>query len=267
MGAKKKKIFLRQYNNSKMEIYKYIVIDDEYPSHLVVKYQFKRYSNYECVGLYFDPSEALKFVENHEVDLIFLDIEMPKMNGFQFIEALKKRVFVVFLTAFEEKYSLKAHEFFYDKDLVIFTNKSQFSFNLPKIITRFEKMYAEKVVINRVNQLTKNNIDTFPKKVKKNFIQLQDIVYIMIVGHNAILKMKCGEEHIFRMSLLELLSFLPVDTFLRVNRNIIIHVRYVTALTEFTVCVGDKHFFISTRRRKEVVPILQTYVKKMVNNY
>jgi|GEM_PF-1323850 len=249
-----------------MKKFKYVVIDDEFPSHLTVCQYFKAYPNYKCAATFFDPKKALLFLQEHKIDLIFLDIEMPEMNGFQFLEALKKNIFVVILTAYPEKYSLDAHNY-YEKDLVFFSNKAQFLYYFPKIIARFEKMHIEKEMINRINQLSKNEIHTFPKMYKNKPILLVDILMVTVYGHNIVLKMRNGEEIIFRMTLRELIGFLPANNFLQITRNIIINILQITAFTDTTVCLDDKHLQISTRRQKEIVQILRAQKQELYKNY
>jgi len=240
-----------------MKNYKYIVVDDELPALVVVKHYLKKYPNYVCAAIFSDPLKALEFIQKNEIDLIFLDIDMPLMDGFQFLETLNKRIFVVFITAYPDRFSFDAHQY-YDKDLVFFANKAQFSYYLPKIIIRFEKMYNEKEIINRVHSITENKIQTFPIMLNKKAIPLQDIIHILVIGHNIVLKMTNNEELVYRISFKELIKILPPQLFLRISRNRIINIFHVTAFTNTTVCVGDEHFGISLKCRKEIVAQLQS---------
>jgi len=249
-----------------MKNFKYIVIDDEYPSHLLVQHHFRAYLNYTCIATFFDPKMALSFLREHEIDLIFLDIKMPEMDGFQFLEALEKNIFVVLFTAYPEKYSLNAHDYI-DKNLVFFFQKAQFLYYLPRIITRFEKLYEEKEIINKINQLFNNEIYTFPKKINNKPILLADIVFITVIKHNIVLKMKNGEEIIDRLTLCELMSFLPSDIFLQIRRNTIINIISVTAFTDTTICLEDQHFRISTRRQKAVIQTLKKQIHELYGDY
>ena len=250
------------HKKNKMKKYKYIIVDDEYPSHKVVQQQLKTNPKYTCAASFYDPEEALAFIQEHEIDLIFLDIEMPKMNGFQFLEALKKEIYIIILTGYSDRHSQYAHNYYIDKELVFFSNKSQFSYYLPKILVRFEKMYDEKEMLNRINQLSKNEILTFPKNFNNNPILLNDIAQITIIGHNMVLTMKNEEEIVYRMTLRELTQFLP-DTFLQIRRNIIINTMYITAFTNTTICLGTRHLPISIRMQKIVVPILKKQKREL----
>jgi len=249
-----------------MKNFKYIVIDDEYPSHLIVRHHFKAHLDYTCIATFFDPKMALSFLQEHEIDLIFLDIKMPGMDGFQFLEALKKNIFVVFFTAYPEEYSLNAHNYI-DKNMVFFSNKAQFSHYLPRILAHFEKIHEEKEIINKINQLFNNEIYTFPKKINNKPILLADIVFITVIKHNIVLKMKNGEEIIDRLTLCELMSFLPSDIFLQIRRNTIINIISVTAFTDTTICLEDQHFRISTRRQKTVIQTLKKQMHELYGSY
>jgi len=239
-----------------MKNYRYIVVDDDVPSQITVKNYLKKFSNYLCAATFSDPLKALEFIQKNEIDLIFLDIDMPLMDGFQFLETLNKRIFVVFITAYPDRFSFDAHRY-YDKDLVFFANKAQFSYYLPKIINRFEKMHNEKEIIKKVHSITENEIKTFPIMLNNKSIPLKEIIHITIVGHNSVLKMKNGEELIYRISFKELIKILPPKLFLKISRNRIIHIIHVTAFTNTTVCVGDEHFGIPLKCRKEVVDQLK----------
>jgi len=245
-----------------MEKFKYIIIDDEQPTHIMVQYHFRGYQEYSFEASFYDPEMALIFLQENDVDLIFLDIRMPKMNGFQFLEKLNKEVFVVILTAYPDKYSLDAHNYI-DKDLVFFSDKAQFPYYFSKILKRFEKMYEEKSMIDRIYQLSKNEIYTFPKTYHKESIPLKDILFFTIVEHNIVLQLKNGQEEICRMSLKQLMEILPAEGFLQIDRHIVINTMYITAYTSTTVCVEEYHFSISARRREEVLAFLQAQKEKL----
>jgi len=244
-----------------MDKYKCIIIDDEFPSQIAISKQLKKIPNITCIATFDNPVEALSFLQVNQIDLIFLDIEMPRMNGFQFLETLKQDIFVVLLTAYESKYGLEAHKYFYDENLIIFTNKAQVSFYLPKIIDKFERVHRERKIIHRISKLSKNETHTFPKKINNQTILFSDIRIIKVVGHYIALMMKNNEEHIFRMSLKELLIFLPEKLFFRIKRNTIINIIYVTALNETTVSLDNDHFIVSLKFNPEIISDLKSAIR------
>ena len=88
---------------------KTILIDDEALARDIVKHYLKAFPNIQIVAECSDGFEGLKAIAQHQPDLIFLDIQMPKISGFEMLELVEKRPAVIFTTAFDE-YAIKAFE-------------------------------------------------------------------------------------------------------------------------------------------------------------
>lgn len=86
-----------------------ILIDDEALARDIVKHYLKAFPNIEVVTECSDGFEGLKAITQHQPDLIFLDIQMPKISGFEMLELVENRPAVIFTTAFDE-YAIKAFE-------------------------------------------------------------------------------------------------------------------------------------------------------------
>lgn len=90
-------------------MYKVIVIDDEPLARALIIKLLQQYPNFEVVDECPDGFEAFKSIQKHNPDLLFLDIQMPRINGFELLEMLDKAPAVIFTTAFDE-YAMKAFE-------------------------------------------------------------------------------------------------------------------------------------------------------------
>jgi len=88
---------------------KTILIDDEALARDVVKHYLQSYPDIEIVAECSDGFEGLKAITQHQPDFIFLDIQMPKISGFEMLELVEKHPAVIFTTAFDE-YAIKAFE-------------------------------------------------------------------------------------------------------------------------------------------------------------
>jgi two-component system LytT family response regulator len=88
---------------------KIIIIDDEPLARSIVREFLQNYPELDIVQECNDGFEGVKAIQQHEPDLIFLDIQMPKINGFEMLELLDQRPAVIFTTAFDE-YAIKAFE-------------------------------------------------------------------------------------------------------------------------------------------------------------
>jgi two-component system, LytTR family, response regulator len=90
-------------------MYKVILIDDEHLARQLIGSYLQRHPGFEVVAECADGFEGFKAIQEHQPDLIFLDIQMPRLNGFEMLELLDRKPSVVFTTAFDE-YALKAFE-------------------------------------------------------------------------------------------------------------------------------------------------------------
>ena len=88
---------------------KVIIIDDEPLARSIVKEYLQKHPQLEIMQECNDGFEGLKAIQQHQPDLIFLDIQMPKINGFEMLELIEQPPAVIFATAFDE-YAIKAFE-------------------------------------------------------------------------------------------------------------------------------------------------------------
>src|SRR6476660_4629177 len=86
-----------------------IIIDDEPLARSIVKEYLQSYDEIKIIAECNDGFEGLKAIQQHEPDLIFLDIQMPKINGFEMLELVDQPPAVIFTTAFDE-YAIRAFE-------------------------------------------------------------------------------------------------------------------------------------------------------------
>ena len=88
---------------------KVIIVDDEPLARSIIKEYLLHHPDMELVAECADGFEGVKMIQQHQPDLIFLDIQMPKINGFEMLELLEQPPAVIFTTAFDE-YAIKAFE-------------------------------------------------------------------------------------------------------------------------------------------------------------
>ena len=106
---------------------KCIIIDDEPLAAEVVENYLKEFSNIEHIGSYTNPLEALEIIESGVVEAVFIDINMPKMNGLEFIRSIDSKPSFIITTAYRE-YAVES----YDLDVLDYLVKP-IPFNLSLI--------------------------------------------------------------------------------------------------------------------------------------
>ncbi len=87
-----------------------LIIEDQLPAQRILERYINELPNLELMGSYTDPLAALDYLRDHPVDLLFLDIHLPKLSGMDFIKVLPYRPRIILTTAFSE-YALEGYEY------------------------------------------------------------------------------------------------------------------------------------------------------------
>ena len=183
--------------------------------------------------------EAIEIIQKNKVDLIFLDIQMPDINGIQLLKSIKYKPMVIFTTAFEQ-YALES----YDLDVIDYLLK-------PIPFDRFVKAANKAMEYHHLRnnpqttsaQLTEKPNDFFFVKseyqnVKINYL---DILYIEGLKDYVKIYLSSKEKPILTlMSLKSLEEKLPPSNFIRVHRSYIISINKIDALTKSIIHIGEK---------------------------
>lgn len=205
-----------------------VIIDDEEDSISLLRIQLKRHC--EQVGAihsFSNPIKALAEIESLSPDLVFLDIEMPELNGFQLLEKLMPITFkVVFTTAYNE-FAIKAFRFsaldylvkpIDVNDLIEAVNKAAVKLNpSDEQLNHFQRQMNSE----RVNKIAVSSLSGVV------FINLDDILYIEASSNYSILVLLDGEKVIVSKTLKDVQEILENRNFFRIHRQYIINLNKV----------------------------------------
>ncbi len=157
--------------------------------------------------------EAITYLQQHKVDLIFLDIKMPDINGIDFVKALGRAPMIIFTTAYSE-HAVQSFEL----DAVDYLLK-------PFALSRFLKACHKAKELFDLRQ----QAGDIPQRyvfVKDGYEQvkvfLEDIRYIEASGNYTLLHLKDGKRISTRITITEILALLPPKEFLRIHRAYIV---------------------------------------------
>ena len=120
-----------------------LIIDDEPLARMVVLEYLQAYPQIEVMQECGDGFEGLKAIQQHQPDLIFLDVQMPKINGFEMLELVENPPAVIFTTAFDE-YAIKAFEAHAVDYLLKPFNKDRFNKAIDKYLSTSTEPVAAK---------------------------------------------------------------------------------------------------------------------------
>lgn len=192
---------------------RYLIIDDESISHEIIKGYADILPGMELIKHCYDAIEALEFLRDNQVDLIFLDLNLPKLKGFDFLRTLKNPPKVIVTTAYQE-FALEGYEL----SVVDYLLKP---FSFARFLQAVNKMATVSTSSSTPNdgllQATENSI--FLKENKKYLqVIIDDILYLEAYGNYT--KVITSERTIkVREKISDLLPSLNSDSFLRVHKS------------------------------------------------
>jgi DNA-binding LytR/AlgR family response regulator len=195
-----------------------IVVDDEpLARHLIVSY-ISQVPGMQCLGEYKGAVEAFAALHMHPVDVIFVDIEMPGINGLNFIRSLKKTPAVVFITAYAQ-YAVDAFEIDAVDYLVKPVTMERFLKTVHKIIpTKDQHTSAQQ----------RPDISSIFLKVDRRLVRIDLDSVIYVEGLGDYLKVHCTDQTlVVYMSLGKLEALLPGQLFIRIHRSTIVNKQFI----------------------------------------
>ncbi|OMP31954.1 LytTR family DNA-binding domain-containing protein [Mangrovimonas sp. DI 80] len=223
---------------------KCVIIDDESLAIEVIESHLKNFDHVEILGTFNNPLKAYSLLEQEKIDIVFLDINMPQMSGFTFIENLNHKPLIVITTAYRE-YAVKSFEL----NVLDYLVK-------PIPFTRFlktmNKVYQQ-VYLNNVSN--DSNLQQEPHiflKVNKKLIKvnLGDILYIESLKDYVKVITTMG-DYVVHKSLTAISEELPQSNFIRVHRSYTISINKIVALEGNTIEISNKK-----------IPIGRNYLKQ-----
>ena len=226
---------------------KCIIIDDDEISRMIVKQLCVGYPNIQVLEEFSDAIEAIKYLNNTTIDIIFLDIYMPSFSGFDFIQTLKTPPKII-LTTTDRNFALKAFEYHCIIDyLVKPISKERFSKAIEKATI--------KEIPNTHNLSTPlDHSDYLYVSLDRRLIKI-DISKIYLVEANGdYINIKTSEKtYIVHSTLKKILEKLPPSTFLKIHRSFIINISEIEDIEDNSILIKKNVIPMSRGSKKELM--------------
>jgi two-component system LytT family response regulator len=237
---------------------KAILIDDEPLARAMVKEYLKDYPEIEVMQECNDGFEGLKAIQQHKPDLLFLDIQMPKINGFEMLELIEQPPGVIFTTAYDE-YALKAFEAHAVDYLLKPFSKERFGKALQKWLDHQHPAVPVSPSLLETAAQAPHQQERIVVKIngKIKIIPVEDIQYIE--ASDDYVRVYTHEGNFLKnktMSFFE--DTLPNSEFVRVHRSYILHVQQVTRIEPY-----EKDQQIALLRSGARIPISKSGYAKL----
>ena len=234
---------------------KCLIVDDEpLAIDLIISY-IKKIPDLEVVTVCANAIEANIALKQHEVDLLFLDIQMPRMTGFDFLRTLENPPTVIITTAYRD-YAIESYEF----DVVDFLLKPIF---FDRFLKAINKVFSRKGVEAEHSQ-EQGAIDSFENvymyfKVDREMVKvfLKEILWIESMKDYVKIKTQNQGQLVTYQRISYLEDKLPETHFLRIHRSFIINRKHISSFNTTSVTIAGKIFPIGRLYKSQGLIALQ----------
>ncbi|MCB0280762.1 MAG: response regulator transcription factor [Calditrichaeota bacterium] len=232
---------------------KAMIIDDEPIAHQIVGTYCEDLSFISIEKNCYDALQAMNYLTDHQVDLIFLDIKMPKIAGFEFLQTLSNPPKIIVMSAYDE-YAIESYEYDVSDYLLKPFSLSRFLRAIDKVRQQINDQQQKEAAQDAVPQEEK----IFIKDEKKRHqVNLEDILYIEAAGNYAMIYLE-NSKILSQEKISDLEKRLENKRFVRIHRSYIVAVNKIQ-----TISGNDCHL------EKKILPIGRVYkanVNQLLNH-
>lgn len=193
--------------------YTCLIVDDEAPAHKVLHSHISKSDFLEIVGDCYDGKEALDFLTKNKVDVVFLDIEMPRLTGLELLQCLPYPTIVILTTAYSN-FGFEA----YQNDVVDYMLKPISYPRFLKALNKVQALLMPKIIQTKDPVEIELKLDGIMKQIK-----LDDILYIEAVGNYIKIHFKHEKAILATQTMKYISSLLPSTSFTRIHKSYIVH--------------------------------------------
>ena len=225
--------------------YRCLIIDDEQTARNILKKYIADVPNMELMGAFRNGLEALAYLQDNEVDLLFLDIEMPRLSGLDFARIMDNKVRIIFTTAHRD-FALEGFEL----------NAADYllkPFSFERFLKAVHKLTATAPVHSAENTSARYIYVKADRKMVR--IKFNELLYIEGMS-NYIRMFTSSDNWIVYDKLSEMVGKLPAPQFLRVHKSYIVNMDQVKAYTTNFLEVGEERIPVSGTYRERAQEVL-----------
>jgi len=230
---------------------KCLIVDDEPLARESIKLYIEKMPELEVVDECENALQAMASLRKKRIDLIFLDIEMPEIDGISFLQMLKNIPGVVFTTAYRN-YAVEA----FDLDVIDYLLKP---ISFDRFVSAINKFYERTNNPVRVqNELKKETVNYLNVKADRKTYKVDVSKIQYIESLKDYVKIVCSDKSIVTHdSLSNLEAFLEESGFIRIHRSFLVAVDKIISFDAESVFLEDKELPISRTYKKTVLAILE----------
>ena len=236
-----------------------IAIDDEPRALEIIENYIGKIDFLDLKAKFRDPLEAVDYLLKNDVDLIFLDINMPGISGTELVKVLKHHPMIIFTTAYSE-YAIESYEL----DAIDYLLKPfEFERFLKSVVKAQEiyKLKHEERTVQKVHASTVDDSIQIKSGSETHQVKINDIKYIEGLGNYANVFVN-DKKIVTYKSLRDLLDLLPEKQFVRIHKSYIVAIRHIKSFEVHQVRLENRTIPIGKNFRKEFVELMKNIYRK-----
>jgi two-component system LytT family response regulator len=235
-----------------------VIVDDELSAIESLVWELKHFkTDISVIAQFSNPEEAIDYLTSNNPDCLFLDIQMPTMDGFQFLNKLPKRDFAVVITTAYNEYAIKALK----HEAIDYLLKPIDSDDLHETIKKIKKYKSkQKSELNFELAFEQFNERFNKKKVTINtdgkliFLDADDILLVSGDGNYSTIELANNQKIVVTKKLKEVNSLLPQDHFFRIHNSYIINLNHLKEFIKsdgYVVLSNNKKIPVARQRKSD----------------
>ncbi|RAJ25900.1 LytTR family two component transcriptional regulator [Gelidibacter algens] len=235
---------------------KAVIVDDEPKAIQSLTWELSNFSNdIDVIKTFTSPEDAIDYLDNNALDCLFLDIQMPTMDGFQFLGKLTNKDFAVVITTAYNEFAIKAMK----HEAIDYLLKPIDSDDLQETIKKIKKYNSKMSSSTKIEEVLLNFNSKFdPKKITINtdgkliFLDAEEILFVESDGNYCTIIMENSQKIVITKKLKEMNTILPENQFFRIHNSYIINLKKIKEFikSEGYVIMESNHRIPVARQRK-----------------
>jgi two-component system, LytTR family, response regulator LytT len=228
-----------------------IIIDDEEMARAIIGRMISNHKELNLVQEFSNAMQAIKYLNQNEVDLIFLDIHMPDFTGFDFIQTIKNPPKVILVTS-DKNFAIEAFEYECIVDyLVKPISEERFQKAMVKANTT---QIAASPLSKEVKAVTEDNANEFYVNIDRRLIKIEFNLVTVVEAKGDYIHIKTeGKNYVVHSTLKKIEDKLPKDLFLKVHRSFIINTKKIIDIEDNSVLIAKDVIPVSRANRPELM--------------
>jgi len=232
--------------------YKCLIVDDEPLACEIIESFLTRFDDFIIEATAHNALDALQILKNSKIDLLFLDIQMPKITGIEFLKTLKKRPEVIITTAYRD-YAIEGFEL----EVMDYLLKPISFERFMVSINRFYRLKSTGKDTQLAMTDAKTDSDYFYVKENKRMVKIELNKLLYIESLKDYIKIHTTEKLVItKMPISNIEAKLNENQFLRIHRSFIVNISKIEAFSSFNVTVAKNDLPIGRSYKSKVAAVL-----------